>query len=658
MTTPAVKRKRLRRWGLPLLSKELAEQSARKRTYVIRTLYACLLSGFALLMFWAEVYNEISSPFDVLGQGREMFQVILALQFAGVYLFMPAITCAVITAEKERNTIGLLLLTKLGPWTILLEKYLGRLVPMGTFLLLATPLMGFTYAMGGVTQQEMWVSLWALCITVLQVGALALACSAFFRTTVASFIATYIIGFLLFFGPLFLQEMFLPISDLFDVAGDLYCSLANGAAQSVADFWQQMTGHGEFVSQPIETLDFGSEEFSLLQFAPVMLIDRWNMPLWQVVPRSLGVLLSIPFWLIVARVFIVRRAFVPSRNWLLGIFKRLDQLFHHMNENRLTKGIVIVNDSASLPGNEPIAWRETKKKSLGTTRYLIRIFVATEFPVFAMCLLLTIGGPLDYRYNHNSEGITAVLMIAWVLVALLVSIKASSLISSERSHETLDVLLSTPMRCSDLVRQKFRGIRRLMLVLAMPLLTVIAFQTMWRQAARGFVQVFDEHSTLLYVISSVLSVVIYLPMIAWVSFYIGLRVRSQVKAIFASLAVIVGWCAIPVFALAIFDEIFQIHFWRNTPLSYLFLLSPASIIPFTEFSALDEFHSSPWLAMFFNYAYYGAILLIVRWACLDGAPGFLGRKERRRALFESGISRRPDEQRRVRQGFVPPGVRS
>ena len=205
--------RRPRRWGLPLLTKELAEQSARKRTYVVRTLYASLLVGFAMLMFWAEVYREITSPFDVLGQGREMFQVILMLQFAGVYLFMPAITCAVITAEKERNTIGLLLLTKLGPWTILMEKFLGRLVPMGTFLLLALPLMGFTYAMGGVTQQDLWISLWALIITVLQVGALALACSAFFRSTVASFIATYIIGFLMFLGPLFLQEMFRPFAE-------------------------------------------------------------------------------------------------------------------------------------------------------------------------------------------------------------------------------------------------------------------------------------------------------------------------------------------------------------------------------------------------------------------------------------------------------------
>lgn len=650
--------RRPRRWGLPLLSKELAEQSARKRTYVIRTLYACLLAGFALLMFWAEVYNEISSPFEVLGQGREMFTVILALQFAGVYLFMPAITCGVITAEKERNTIGLLLLTKLGPWTILLEKLLGRLVPMFTFLLLAMPLMGFTYAMGGVTQQQMWTSLWALFITILQVGALALACSAFFRTTVAAFIATYVIGFLMFFGPAILMEIFPPAEGLYEFACEGYCGLANATAQSVVHLWSTLAGNSNAVRP--EPLDIDFREFSGILVAPVMLIDPYRVTAaWHVIPRSLGVLATIPCWLLVARLFVVRRAFAPSRNWLLGLFKNLDGLFQRINQNRFTKGVVVISDSTTLPGDDPIAWRETRKRSLGTMRYLVRIFVATEFPVFAMCLLLSIGGAYGYRYRAvGLEEISVMLCIVWVLVALLVSVKATSLVSSERSHETLDVLLSTPMRCSDLVRQKFRGIRRLIVVLAMPLLTIIVFQVLWRQATHGLFGRLDEESTLLYLISSLLAVAIYLPMVAWVSFYVGLRMRSQVKAIFASLAIIVGWCVLPIFALAILDEVFRFHFSRHDPVGYLFLLSPATIIPFTEFSALDELNNTPWLAMIFNYGYYGVILLVVRWACLDGAPRFLGRTEKPRGAFASLIGRRGESQPPARRVLARPVSRS
>ena len=203
MTSGIGKKRKPRAWGLPLLTKELAEQSARKRTYIIRTVYAFLLFTFASLIFWAEVYDDITSPFEILGRGRMMFMTVLMLQFAGLYLFMPAITCTVVTAEKERNTIGLLLLTRLGPWTILFEKLLGRMVTMGTFLLLSLPLMAFSYALGGITQFELWTGVWALAISVLQVGTLAVACSAYFRTTVQAFIATYVIGLLMFFGPIF-----------------------------------------------------------------------------------------------------------------------------------------------------------------------------------------------------------------------------------------------------------------------------------------------------------------------------------------------------------------------------------------------------------------------------------------------------------------------
>src|SRR4051794_40680725 len=114
----------LRLRSLPLLSKELLEQSARPRTFIIRTLYAALLFFFSLLIFYLSSYQNFASPLTLLGRGRQVFQQVTLLQFLGVYLFMPAITCGVITAEKERNTFGLLLLTRLGPTTILLEKLL------------------------------------------------------------------------------------------------------------------------------------------------------------------------------------------------------------------------------------------------------------------------------------------------------------------------------------------------------------------------------------------------------------------------------------------------------------------------------------------------------------------------------------------------------
>ncbi|CAK9030164.1 Spermidine synthase, partial [Durusdinium trenchii] len=441
---------RLAASGLPLLAKELIEQAARRRTYIVRSAYAFLLFMFVTLIFWGEVYDRSSSPFDLLGQGRTMFQIVLMLQTAGVLLFTPALTCGAITIEKERNTFGLLLLTRLSPSTILLEKYLGRLVMMGTFLLLSLPLLGLCYTIGGVTQLDLWSGFAALVITVMQLSAVGLCCSAYFRTTTGAFFGAYIFGFLLLFGPamtLFIDDDFVEWmadgeAQLVEYAVELCVAVGWYAINA----WDQLLGLDSFavdfrqnqalVSQP---LSYGEEDGAFLFFAVprMMVIERfWTAPpTWQVAVRGLPALMSIPSILLLARFFMVRRAFVGPSNYLLSFFRRLDSVFHRMNQNRWTKGIVLVNDTQSLPKENPVAWRETTKRTLGTVRYLVRVFVALEFPILMFCLIvLTVTA---HRSSDRNGAITFVIIIAWLAAILLVTVKAAD-VEPEPGNQRVD----------------------------------------------------------------------------------------------------------------------------------------------------------------------------------------------------------------------------
>ena len=132
------------RWpqlGLPLLTKELIEQAARKRTYVVRLVYASLLFLLAFWQFTSILSSNGSNSLAILGSGTDMFNRVIELQSLGILLFLPALACGAITSEKERDSLTMLLVTRLGPFTILLEKLLGRLVPMFSFLLLSLPLL-------------------------------------------------------------------------------------------------------------------------------------------------------------------------------------------------------------------------------------------------------------------------------------------------------------------------------------------------------------------------------------------------------------------------------------------------------------------------------------------------------------------------------------
>ena len=311
------------RYGLPLLARELTEIANRRRTYWLRGVYAALLFLLAYLRFY-DILQSGGGRFTMLGRGSQMFETLFGLQFVGIYLFMPIVGCSAITHEKERNSLSLLLLTRLGPTTILLEKLLSRLVPMFVFLLLVMPLLAFTYTLGGVTEFRLWASIAVMSLTAVQVAALTLMCSAYCATTSSAFVASYALSF----ASLFFCSC---------------CGLSFASGPNVLS----VDNVGEFVVRTF-----------LLGFSTVV-------------------------FLLLARGWLISRAFVVSHGALYHSLKRLDRFY--VRKDASTGGIVLVRHSQSLPLDEPIAWRELAKSSTGS---LVRLVLVIEVPLL---FLLTVG---------------------------------------------------------------------------------------------------------------------------------------------------------------------------------------------------------------------------------------------------------------------------
>ncbi|MHC4506345.1 MAG: ABC transporter permease, partial [Planctomycetota bacterium] len=376
--------------GLPLLVKELVEQSARRRTYLVRVVYAALLFLAFGIFFRVSTERFIGNAMSAMGCGRDLFHFVVWIQIAGICLFLPAMMSGVLTYEKERRSLELLFLTDLGPWEILLQKYLGRLVPMFTYLLLSLPLMGVAYSLGGVTMEELAAGVYWLVVTCLGVGAFALMMSAGCRTSVQAFVATYGVGALL--------SVFMPVLAPFM----LFFSRRTGPVLSVAG---PMIGPGSVTRG-------ASLEESVLMGIPTLI--------WTVV------------CLVLARVFLVSRASVRPRSITLKVFASIDRLMKDLNV--LTGNIVLIKDRKTLPADEPIAWREMTKRALGKPRYLFRIFVAIEIPTLLVAL-----GTLRLGNRGSSEGLTVVLFILWILAAVAISVPSANAIIAERTNRSLEV---------------------------------------------------------------------------------------------------------------------------------------------------------------------------------------------------------------------------
>lgn len=583
--------------GLPLLMKEMLEQSARRRTYVVRFLYLTALSIGAGLIFMEQSWHALRyNPMAVLGLGRDLLLGVVGCQFMGIFIFVPLLASGLITSEKERDSLSLLLLTRMRPGSIVLEKLLGRLVPMWYFFFAALPGFALAYSLGGVTPSLLASAVWMLCATAFQCCAIALVCSTWCRTTVSAFFTTLIVAFLIMVGP--------PILEGMDVI-DLGRMNVGGRGIDIAGL---MAGPYIFFDVSERT-------------------EFWVTCLVSLPMIGCGVVC-----VVASRLLLIPRAFVAKKNLLLKAFVATDSFFRGLLPESVSR--ILLRDSTSLPKARPIHWRETTKSITGSTRYQLYLFAIVQIPMVLICLGI-IADDEYYRrqqryYPYRAMEWFALLQFGWWFIAtLVVAVKSASLFSLERSHQTFDILMTTPMSTRDVLRQKMSSVTQLIRLLLLMYATLLLFETMWRIDAAAFdysnswnpFRGFDVYA---YVFSHVATALIYLPMIAWLSVSLGLRIRTHIKAIFTAVLVIVAWCIVPFMILAPF---FITRTFDPDECVWMMQLSPAFMIPMNEFNEMGRHEdlNRVWRMVIGNAVFYGLIYLALRTWCLQTSDNAVGR---------------------------------
>ncbi len=335
------------RLGLPLLTKELIELASRRRTFMLRMLYGLLLFGFSMFFLSEEIFRSRGNTMAAMGRGRDMLIFTVIIQSMGIYLFLPMLATGAIANEKESNTISLLFLTRLSPWTIVFEKLGSRLITMTSCVLLSVPLFAFAYSLGGVNTQGIIMGITVLFLTLIHIGTLAIFCSSFFSTMAGAFIACYLIGLInILIPPITLETLHELFGPRFP--DELYLILFPFGF-FLESYGNTMVGSATFTSP-----------FFLMHVAAML-------------GNSL-------FYLVLARFFLLRRAFTKPQRRLMKLFLKLDAMFNRAND-QLAGGVILIKASNKLPLENPVYWRETTKRSLGSFRHLIRLLVGLELPV-------------------------------------------------------------------------------------------------------------------------------------------------------------------------------------------------------------------------------------------------------------------------------------
>jgi len=485
---------------LPVLRRELVQQAASKRTYVVRCVYAGLL--FLLFLSFAMDTLRLYRNTDVLeaiaamGRGESLLTHVCMLQFLGTHLFLPAMMAGAIAHEKERHSFPLLLSTRLTQSEILLQKYVSRLIPMLTFLLLTLPVLGVAYLMGGLEASAVAWSACYLLVHCLQIGAYALLCSTIARTYVGALIGCY-----LTFGVFAL---------------------------------------GIVILQALIGVD---AEAAMALVAPYAFLTR-SGPATADLANMLPIALSSLAFLGMARIFLVRRADPRSRRLIPRFFAWLDSIMVRWND-RWARGIVLVKDIASTPGRQPVAWRENKCATIGRPQYVVRLALVLETAVLLGCL----AAITDMTGLDDTEWLGLMLFVLWGCAALTVCVYSVNLFGTERTHRTLDILMSTPLDAREIVRQKMQPLRRILLVFLIPFGTLFLLHAYLEELVYGQIA-----TAVAFIILSVGTVLVYLPLIAWTACLVGIRMRKRARAIVTALVLLFIWVMGPIVLCIIIDE--------------------------------------------------------------------------------------------------------
>ncbi len=186
----------------PVLLKELRQRFRTVKSPLLVSLYllviGALVLGFIYLR-WRDMpgyYRPDTS--------REIFIILSMAQLFLVGFVTPGLTAGAISGERERQTLNVLLTTRLTTGGIIVSKMLSSISFMVLLVVATLPLYNIVFLYGGISPSQVLGVFGFYMVTVFLFAAVGVACSTHFKRTGVSTVTSYGIVFALGVGTLML----------------------------------------------------------------------------------------------------------------------------------------------------------------------------------------------------------------------------------------------------------------------------------------------------------------------------------------------------------------------------------------------------------------------------------------------------------------------
>lgn len=180
----------------PVLRRETRTTLRNWKMFIVISIYVGLMSLIAGLYIWSQLnysYRGGFNPSEII----TLFFLLTIFELGLILLTVPALTAGSISGERERQTLDLMLVTKMSPFSIVWGKLMSCLSVAFLIILASVPVFAVVFFFGGVSLLTL-VIITAFYLTVsCMVGAFAILISTLIKKTSLSMVIVYLfVGFL------------------------------------------------------------------------------------------------------------------------------------------------------------------------------------------------------------------------------------------------------------------------------------------------------------------------------------------------------------------------------------------------------------------------------------------------------------------------------
>lgn len=186
----------------PVLAKEVKVKMRSWRIVAMLSAYLGVLALVAIFIVIAMLQNYSVQPSSSVTTGA--YTTIAIIQFLLLVFIAPALTSGTISGERERQTLDLLLCTRMTPLSIILGKLIAALSQVVLLIVASLPIFSVVFLFGGISVANVIQLILFYLVVALLMGSIGIFASTFIKKTTASNVATYGIALFLLFGVAFI----------------------------------------------------------------------------------------------------------------------------------------------------------------------------------------------------------------------------------------------------------------------------------------------------------------------------------------------------------------------------------------------------------------------------------------------------------------------